>query len=696
MMRFLSRRLSATVIGGGPHLQARLHAQLAAFAAEVNWNRLQLPRGAGLPSHDEFVCKLAADMGLNTSICSGELRVTKRPGKRLLYREGNRAIIDACKLFGPRPLALLLSQPLLDEEDPHKNAVAGARNVSLLVRACAAEGHIGAMLDALDEGTTSSGLLANQSSHNAALSAAMGALSKRRRAEDAMELYDASLQVGLQPDSHTLMQLCTAARKQGRASAEHAVELVIAAVDAGSHLNAAAIDAYVDCCAMAGAAPAAIDAFALGLLQEPPPSGRWSSDHGRHEAENLLARRHVRRLSAVYTACARSSTEVREYTRTAQELAAKHGLKPDIPCSNALMRALGQSRDIQGAVRIFHALLRRLGPPKKLQMDLHARLKPTNAARTVYWLPPMKELRRIEAEVAESKPAATPAELRSSLHCALAACKTNGHSTIAFRTLQLAAAAGVVPDVIGLTSAIGACRFYGGNLRSGRPNADEIRRRLSTQALTLFRWGVVELGVEPDVVCIRELRSVLSSDETALSDVDDLIAAAKYDVALSAPRSFGASSWLREHTASNAVDAGDAGDAGDDSEGACGRSAAEERTSVLAPWGDQATDSRAGDSERLVRLAGMLKLLGPYLRIIAPLLEGVNKPETTRAASPSATGTASGSADARGGLGLGAAERLETPDWKRQTDGPTSPAARGRVPSMLSHLGRMLYWRKPE
>ena len=91
--------------------------------------------------------------------------------------------------------------------------VMGARNASLLVRALAADGQIGRMLDALDEMMPSAGygLLADKFSTNAAVASAMRALSRHGRPHDAT-FFESSLASGMEASAYTLLQLCLAAK----------------------------------------------------------------------------------------------------------------------------------------------------------------------------------------------------------------------------------------------------------------------------------------------------------------------------------------------------------------------------------------------------------------------------------------------------------------------------------------------------
>ena len=87
---------------------ARLHATMAAFAAEPSWRTKHLPRlGA---SEQALIGELASEMHLHVSVDPEDEGVlTLRKPATSEVAKGNAVLLQACDLFGSRPLASLLA-----------------------------------------------------------------------------------------------------------------------------------------------------------------------------------------------------------------------------------------------------------------------------------------------------------------------------------------------------------------------------------------------------------------------------------------------------------------------------------------------------------------------------------------------------------------------------------------------------------
>ena len=93
------------------HFQARLHAQLAAFASEPNWPFTKLPL-LTKSSDIEFLQQLAKDMNLGLNFEDSRIHV-RRTSRSQQGRGAHKPLLDACHLYGARSLAVLLLSPLL-------------------------------------------------------------------------------------------------------------------------------------------------------------------------------------------------------------------------------------------------------------------------------------------------------------------------------------------------------------------------------------------------------------------------------------------------------------------------------------------------------------------------------------------------------------------------------------------------------
>ena len=504
--RWSSRGLSTRIQRGvdalqrSAQFQARLHAQLAAFASEPSWRFIHLPL-LSRSSDLRVVEQMTTGMPLEVEHLPHEGRTRVRKTSRVQREDAQQTLLSACDLFGPRPLAMLLAEPL-DLHPQDGTAAAGARNVSLLVRVLAQHGRVGPMLEALDEATsTSAALFGCQLSLNAAVAAAMRALIRRGQLQGAAEVYDTSVLSGMQPNSSTLLQLCVAAdrsRGESRVRASIlAVERTAGEIEAGARLEPQCVDAYLDCCARASACELAVDAFASGLdgyegegVEEaesvaaaaagpagPGPMGRGFASLLRSHVLPKRARRtgqgrqtssrhdqQRRRLCAVLTACARAGNL--SGAQQALRLASSHGMQVDVPCVNAWIGVLGRVRPSRAheAAQVLSAVLRQGGaqpsascaPPEPPPENEDARV----------WLPPASAVRSaaVDQRVAKADRMVAggaplePEDLRDMLNVALGAC--GRRQELAFALLRDAASFGVVPDAVGLTSAIMSCGEY--------------------------------------------------------------------------------------------------------------------------------------------------------------------------------------------------------------------------------------------
>ena len=522
-----SARAAGMAMADQAHFQARLHAQLAAFASEPSWQltRLQL---TSRESDEKLLRELTAEMGLEVAVSADKVVEVTKTARGAT---GSASLVDACDFFGPRPLALLLAEPLLDPHDEAKAddsfaSIAGARNVSLLVRELARHRRTGPMLDALDEATSSpeQGLLAHQPSSNAAVAAVMRRLTSEGRTRGAFETFEAGVAAGVQPDSFVLLQLCVAAQRSraGRnAMAAKAVERVTAEVQSGTRLGPPAVDAYLDCCALAGAVAPALAAFEEGLdgyssssssssqrgaaaadsdgggggsseLESASASASASSepngrrrDEGRKRSNRDSRAAQLHRLCAVLTACGRAGDV--DSAKFARALAKEHRLRPDLACTNAWIMVLGRSRPRQSrmASGVLHRLLRRGS-----RAPTEACMRPEGGGQ--FWLPPADAVSAAVAQHAADQhdadqhafdhraagrhaasaastadplaeptadPGYPPDQLRVSLNIAIAACARQ--PSLVFGMLRDAATFGVTPDVIGLTAAVRSCGAHG-------------------------------------------------------------------------------------------------------------------------------------------------------------------------------------------------------------------------------------------
>lgn len=423
----------------------RLIAQLAAFASERRLGFCLLPPLAS--AERSLVEKLATTLRLGAveEVHGGSvLKLHKlhapqesQPAQWPRPGHDHSAILDACDKFGARPLAALLAAPLtpqlagssLDDSAAEARR-AGARNLSLLVRACAAHGRLEPMLDALAEGQESACLLAHPPSHNAAVAAAMAALVRQGRAAPAIQLYEESVVAWrLLPSSRMLLQLCVAAKREGRAAAGRAIGHVAAAKQAGATLEPPAYGALLHCCALAADVDGALEAFgeALGCghagVSAAGPSSRPAS--ARLETEAGL-----RMLSSVLTACARARD--RSSASAARELAERAGLQLDLACESGMINVLARTHDASGAVRMARTLLREHAP------------------------------RHVPAETRAADASARRGSIRLDdltrpVNAALAACKHVRRPALALSLLDDAMGRGVPADTISFTSLIGAC-----------------------------------------------------------------------------------------------------------------------------------------------------------------------------------------------------------------------------------------------
>jgi hypothetical protein len=165
-------------------LHGRLHATLAAFAASPQWHYLRLPP---LPEPERLLLgRLAAQLRLRVDPSMSVLHKADGPHNRS-HAEGNAMLLEVMDAFGPRQLATLLAEPVVHRVGREAAAMQGARNVSLLVHACAASNRIAPMIDVLE----SPELRLHAYSHNRALAESMAALTRNGEPLAAIELYEA-------------------------------------------------------------------------------------------------------------------------------------------------------------------------------------------------------------------------------------------------------------------------------------------------------------------------------------------------------------------------------------------------------------------------------------------------------------------------------------------------------------------------
>lgn len=524
------------VIERSAHFQARLHAQLAAFASEPNWPFTKLPL-LTKSSDIEFLQQLAKDMNLGLNFEDSRIHV-RRTSRSQQGRGAHKPLLDACHLYGARSLAVLLFEPLAvqGDGDVPDVRVMGARNASLLVRALAADGQIGRMLDALDEMMPSAGhgLLADKFSTNAAVASAMRALSRHGRPHDASDLFESSLASGMEASAYTLLQLCLAAKMietEDQGAAARAIDYVAHAMERGEPITNHCIEAYLDCCVLVNAAEPAVAGFALGLenyvgeadtvTSTLPndivrdwvlPSGRYR-DRSNSRINSLGAPQHDsqrRRLCSVLTACARCGDL--QSAQFALQLAQTRGLRADLACANAWISVLGHSRPRQTieARKVLFSLLRQGGSE-----PYEGCMLPDNGDR--FWLPPVSAIRMAAAE--QSRRAADscthalgPEDLRATLNIALATC--GRQQGLVFSMLRDAASFGVVPDVVGLTSAVAStvdmkAEPYSEAHAAFLAESEALQAPEKNGATALVYWGL-EIGIQPDQrfleACSRALR----------------------------------------------------------------------------------------------------------------------------------------------------------------------------------------------
>ena len=556
----MSSRVAAR---GGLH--AQLHAHMALFAASTP--ALRFLRLRRLEPHDcQHVQSLAATMGLEVQGSeSGKQRrrstLTVRKPAAYCSTSGHAALVEACDKFGPKPLTLLLAEPLAEasEAADHERA---AKSIAALVRTCAALGRLEPMVEALDAGTAdaSGAALARHSlSYNKALGSAMKALTNADRPRRALELFGEAVGThALLPNSIVLMRLCIAARKHGRASsASLAVEQVVAAMEAGAELDhPSAVDAYMHCCALAGAARPALEAFRQGLALDSDESGRGSGSDAPARSDD---RRHLHRLASLLSACARERDT--RLTKEAHRTALEHGISLDGPCTNALISALARGGDFKSALEVYRRHLRQHAPPASGPAS-HERVGR-------FWLPSAMEVAAAAAEaysraeaVGEGRRGLLPTELTPTLNCALAA--TSHDVDLVFELLRDSAARGVTPDVFGLTAAInalGAGTQSTGGDGDGDLDIDGEMEARQQAMLMVFRWGM-DIGIQPDAYLLQQMQDALTpadardTDRLALGVAELLQAQPEMDLAAEATRSFGLSrAWTRHEGRDEASDA---------------------------------------------------------------------------------------------------------------------------------------------
>ena len=333
---------------------------------------------------------------------------------------------------------------------------------------------------------TGSDVLATQpEAHSHALRAAMVGLKESGHGALAVDLYeDAVARHGLRPTSFVLTQLSKSATFGSRWQSRRAVGLLLAAVRDGAHLDPPALGAALHACAHAAESEAALELFALVYK-----AGAYSrAERGAHAAacrgDTRTSRtpayayfpraeqRHM--LASVLTACARARDVPRALA--AHRLAQANGLRPDVPCFNALLQALGrggQAQHVDEAVAVFEQALQ-LGSSEGGGGDGGGR---------------------------------TTAVTTTTLNTVLSACAHARRTEQAFALQRQAAAHGVEPDGVTITTLILACAHA--------PNGADGARALRT-----MRAGLA-LGIRPDKHTLLTLeRAVLGSEPERRSEHD--------------------------------------------------------------------------------------------------------------------------------------------------------------------------------
>ena len=535
----------------------RLRARLAAFANSSPKKSFEKLRG--LTPDDQHLAKVvAAGLGLQIQGLSRHGVVTVRKPPDHDYSRSRAALQAACEDIGHRPFLRLLSQPLLEGgELDERDEVATAATISQLVRSCAADGRLDAMEQLLDEADAGGVLARHSNLHNRAVSAAMKALTNKGRPRCAIKLCESAIaSQSMKPDAVSIMRLCIAARAEGPDAAKLAIEQVDAEMEKhGIVLNAVATDAYVHCCAAAGAAQSAFDAFVRGIADGGDGEGSSRGGVGSSRLEKAVQQH---RLASVLSACERAKDA--DVAKQASGFAAEQGLQLDVASTNALITALCRGGAFKDGDRHFSRHLRRHALPRILPggtdvAEAFGWDTFEDAKHERFWLPPPEAVKavaeQVTREVEEERASSDgdreggsqrllPSELRETLNCVLA---SKARADTVFRHLREAAACGVTPDAFGLTAAFKSLRHIsgdgGGYLPRDDGDGDGDSEPEMHPALVLFKWGL-DLGVDPDMVLIDELMEATSVADTNVSmQVALLLEATQGDLPAEAQRRFG-------------------------------------------------------------------------------------------------------------------------------------------------------------
>eukprot|EP00966_Prymnesium_polylepis_P047875 1108676-Prymnesium_polylepis.1 len=194
-------------------------------------------------------------------------------------------LVAASAHMGVAALSRHLAQPVFNEKAAagceDARAREGAKQLCLLVRACAAHGALPSMLEALQQGQQL-GLPGNNYFHQHGVSTAIAALRRAGHVKRAIRVYEEGVVRGLAPSSLAVLQLCATAARGSRSDAARGIELALAAVDDGASLAPQAVAALLHACARAGDGYTALRVY-RSVKGEPPPPSREA--HLRREAE---------------------------------------------------------------------------------------------------------------------------------------------------------------------------------------------------------------------------------------------------------------------------------------------------------------------------------------------------------------------------------------------------------------------------